>query len=256
MIYGEYIITKYIMNCESNSLKIAVVTAIFLIETDKIDECGGIPNRNPDWDYILFTNDKTKLENVNGWDIREIDCSSYTHGVYASKRIKWFTHEFLPEYDIIIWVDCFITPNLKMLDEIKRMINNVHENPTMPIMMRTQKFNCIRDDIEWCIKNNRITKEMASNIINHIDESGIIKADEKTQTYWSSAIIKNNKHERLQTMVKELFELVTTIGYRDQHWLPYLFKKYSLHCDINRTKDLFIITGKQIKENHNYTTFF
>jgi hypothetical protein len=256
ILCGEYIITKYNMNGKKNALKVAVVTAMFLIETDKMDECGGVPDKNPEWDYILFTNNKTKLENVDGWDIREIDCSAYTHGVYASKRIKWFTHEFLPDYDIIIWVDSFITPNLKMLGEIDAMINSVHLNPNMPLIMRTQKFECIKDDIDWCLVNNRITEEMASNIINHLDKSGIIKADEKTQTYWSAAIVKNNKHPVLQTMVNELFELVTTIGYRDQHWIPYLFRKYSLHCGINRTKDVFIITGKQIKTNHHYTTFF
>ena len=57
-------------------------------------------------------------------------------------------------------------------------------------------------------------------------------------------------------MAIELFELVTTVGYRDQHWLPYLLKKHNLIAGINKTKDLFVITGKQIKTNHHYIDFF
>jgi hypothetical protein len=243
------------MICQTN-IRVAVVTAIFLIETEKIDECGTLVNKNENWDYILFTNNKNKLQNVENWEIREIDCSNCVHGVYASKQIKWLTHDFLPDYDIIIWVDSFIVPNLNMIDELNTMINSVYTDPKIPIIMRTQLFKCINDDIQWCLKNNRITDGMSKKIINHINNSGVITVDECVQTYWSSAIVKNNKHIKLQNMAKELFTLVTEVGYRDQHWLPYLFKKYDLYCDINKTKNIFIITGKQIKENHNYVTFF
>ena len=244
------------MNTKINAPKIAVVTAIFLIETDEMDECGGIPDKIEGWDYILFTNDKSKLKNVENWDIREIDCSKYTHGVYASKHVKWFTHEYLPDYDNIIWVDSFITPNKKMIEELNLMINIVNLKPLMPIILRTQKFICIKDDIDWCLINNRITENMATNIMDYINNSGIIKVDEPVQTCWSSAIIKNNKHIGLEKMAIELFELVTTVGYRDQHWLPYLLKKHNLIAGINKTKDLFVITGKQIKTNHHYIDFF
>ena len=244
------------MDNQNNALKIAVVTAMFLIETNEMDECGGVPDKIEGWDYILFTNDKTKLKNVDNWDIREIDCTKYTHGVYASKHVKWFTHEYLPDYDNIIWVDSFITPNKQLLNQLNTMISSVNTNPAMPLIMRTQKFECIKDDIDWCLINNRITKQMATNIINHIDASGIIKVNEPVQTCWSAAIVKNNRHAVLKEMVTELFELVTTIGYRDQHWLPYLLKKYNLHAGINKVKDVFVITGKQIKTNHHYVNFF
>jgi len=243
------------MICHPN-IRVAVVTSIFLIETENMDRCANLVNKNEKWDYILFTNNKNKLQNIGNWEIKEIDCSSCIHGVYATKQIKWLTHYFLPDYDIIIWVDSFIVPNLDMIDELNTMIYSVYTDPKNSIIMRTQNFRCINDDIQWCLKNNRITDVMSKKIINHINNSGIITVDECVQTYWSSAIVKNNKNITLQNMAKELFTLITEIGYRDQHWLPYLFKKYNLYCNINKTTNIFKITGTQINENHNYVTFF
>ena len=57
------------------------------------------------------------------------------------------------------------------------------------------------------------------------------------QTYWSSALIKNNKCEKLQKMATELFHLINTVGYRDQHFLPALFKKYDIKTIIKNEKD-------------------
>ena len=232
--------------------KIAVVSAIFLIDKDEMDISGDF-KKISNWDYILFTNDKTKIKVSQNWDIREI-ISPFKNGVLATKHVKWLTHKYLPYYDIIIWVDSFISPNNKKEFFFEHIIRNVSMS-TPPIIMRTQKFNTVRDDINWCLKNNRINTEISENIIKKLDSMGF-SVDETVQTYWSSAIIKCNTNITLQKMAEELFYLLESVGYRDQHWLPYLLKKHNLSCEILEDKDLFEITGAVIKANHNYNNFF
>jgi hypothetical protein len=115
--------------------KIAVVTAMFLIEFPELDTLSSNFEKCDNYDYYVFTNDKTVIEKItNEWNIIEIDCSNQTKGVYLTKRVKWLTHEYLPDYDIIIWVDSFIVPNSLKIDEIHEMIDKVfHTN--VPIMM-------------------------------------------------------------------------------------------------------------------------
>ena len=244
-----------------SQIKVAVVSACFLIEIDKMDECGKQFDIEKTWDYILFTNDKSKINCSDIWQIREVDCSKFKYGVHATKHIKWLTHEYLPEYDIIIWVDSFIVPNMKKICEIKEMIENVYNSENL-VYIRIQHFKNVNGDIEWCLKNNRIHDEMASNIINYLSINMGFSVYEDGPTYWSSGMIKNNKSKALRNMATELFHLVVTVGYRDQHWLPALFKKHNIETSIIKNdsgkshiiteNDIFIEPGKRIKENHNY----
>jgi hypothetical protein len=230
--------------------KIAVVSALFLIETDNLDTFGNFNKINL-FDYILFTNNANKIKEQpfsELWDIREI--SSFTNGLHATKHVKFLTHEYLPDYDVIIWVDTFITPNIDFEENIFKLILDVI-NENAPIIMRTQQFKRVYDDIEWCIKNNRITEHIGNSIIMYLLNNNF-NVYENSQTYWSSAIIKNNKNNQLKQLGYEMYNLITKIGIRDQHWLPYLFNKYNIKCNILTDKNIFKITGIQNQIHHNY----
>jgi hypothetical protein len=244
-----------------NKNKVAVVTACILIDFDKLDECGKQFEKEKSWDYILFTNDKNKIDYSDIWDIREIDCSRFKHGVHATKHIKWLTHEYLEDYEIIIWVDSFVIPNINMIDEIKKMIENVKQNEDL-IYIRTQTFKNVNEDIEWCLNNKRMSKRTATNVIEYLNEKEGFSVYENGPTYWSSAMIKNNKGKKIKNMSNELFLLVESIGHRDQHWLPMLLTKHDIKTITIKNvtgksheltdKDIFIESAKQIRENHDY----
>ena len=92
--------------------KVAVVTGYFLIDFEELDLLPNNFTKIDNFDYYLFTNVKSKLTHLSEfWNIIEVDTTNVTHGVYITKRVKWLTHEYLPDYDIIIWVDSFIIPN-------------------------------------------------------------------------------------------------------------------------------------------------
>ena len=225
--------------------KVAVVTAIFLVELDCMDQ-PGVFKKNENFDYCLFTNDKSKIDpNIRHlWDIIEISMD-YKYGVFATKHVKWLTHKYLPDYDVIIWVDSFITPNVN----IETLVNKVYYDEPM-ITMRTQNAPNVQADIDWCIQKKRISIPVANEIVKHLRANNF-NTLETVQTYWSSGMIKNNKSSLLHEMAEELFSLIITKGYRDQHWLPYLFRKYNISCPIIK-ENVFVNTGKQLSHNHKY----
>jgi len=239
-----------------NNIKVAVVTAVFLIDFNVVDNPSVNFEKCEIFDYFMFTNDKSKVEEFSKkWQIIEIDCSDIKHGVYITKRVKWLTHEYLPDYDIIIWVDSFIVPNYLEINEIKLLIDKCLDvNANQFIHMRTQNFYRINDDIRWCKNNHRISESMSIKIIDYIEKVENFDVNKRVQTYWSSAIIKNNKNENLINMSKELFTYIQNVCYRDQHILPVLFNKYNINCNIMKGKNIFINNGKQNgNKNHKYT---
>ena len=237
------------------NIKVAVVSALFLMDFDKMDTVCNNFNKIDNWHYYLFTNDKQKCGITKPYTVKQIDVSNFKYGVHATKNIKWLTHKYLPGYNVIIWVDSFIHLNDLKINSIKEQIIKVYENPNNPIAMRIQSFKCVDDDIEWCLKNKRIDINMASNIKKYLIDNKY-PSNTISGTYWSSAIIKNNKHKKLQELSENLYNIVSTVAYRDQHWLPFLFDKYKLNCDIMKT-DLFISKKKENynETNHHYIEF-
>jgi GR25 family glycosyltransferase involved in LPS biosynthesis len=239
----------YFVSLINLKYKIAVVSCLFTIEIDKLDNLG-LFDKIKEIDYILYTNNINNelLDTVRHlWDIREIKLP-YKNGVYYTKYVKWLTHLYLPEYDYIIWVDSFISPK----EEILNYINYMDDNNII-IAMRTQKFNNVYCDINWCSNNKRITGEMKDSIIEYLNKNNF-DVNEQSDTFWSSAMIKNNISSQLQLLSMEIFHLIVNVGYRDQHWLPYLFNKYNIQYEIIN-KNLFINSGIQCPKNHNYIDF-
>jgi hypothetical protein len=227
--------------------KIAVVSAYFKIEMKKIDECKPI-EKIPGFDYIIFVDKNyeeiSKLKDI--WDIRTIELP-YNKGVYYTKHIKWLTHLLFTEYDYIIWVDCFHSPTNYI--EIMKYIHMIQEQ-NIPIAMRTQSFKSVIEDINWCISKKRITNDMKDRICKKLKGNNF-SPEEPCQTFWSSAVIKDNKNAKLQEMAKELMELILNTGYRDQHWLPYLMMKYKIPYNIiNKDNKLFEMSGVYFSKNY------
>jgi hypothetical protein len=235
-------------------LKIAVVSAIFLIDFNIMDDCGSF-DKIDGFDYFLFTNDKEKcsqMYDLSEWNIIELD-TTFNCGVHATKHVKWLTHVYLPEYDNIIWVDSFISPNHERVDKIMEIIDLVNQVDSCPIYTRTQYLNNVGVDIEWCVNNNRINVDMKQTIVDYLDKHNY-DVETPDQTYWTSVVIKNNKNQRLIDLSLELFRLIIEVGYRDQHWLPFLLQKYQLTASIIDNNSLFCITGQSNTQNHDYVS--
>lgn len=239
--------------------KVAVVSAIFFIHKDATDVPGTI-QKIPNWDYILFTNDKQKLisnkYNLTEWDIREVQ--PYRNDrTYATKHIKWMTHLYLPEYETVIWVDNIFTPNPEKVEEMNNIILHTnHPNTNSPIFMRPppqqqQGIQNVQEDIDRCYNQNRMNLKMKTRTEAFLKNKGF-DTQKDHPIFWTSVLIKSNTNKKLQQMSEELFGLINHISFHDQHWLPFLLQKHRIHANLITDPKIFTQTGTQNQNSHEY----
>ena len=100
--------------------KICFYTAIFSKSEKPLDKPSNF-ERITGIDYILFTNYNPTLFLNCGWNnIIQIP-HLFDNPVLSAKTIKWKSHQFLSEYDIVIWLDSFLSPSkskIKLLDVV------------------------------------------------------------------------------------------------------------------------------------------
>jgi len=238
--------------------KVAVVSAIFLIHKDGTDEPGPI-QKIPNWDYILFTNDKQKIiskYDLGAWEIREVQ--PYRNDEkYATKHVKWMTHLYLSmeEYETVIWVDCHYMPNPEKVNEIKDIINHINDQyTTTPIFMPAQQPPVIRnvqEDIDQCYNQNRMNIKMKNRTEAYLKNKGF-DTEKDHPIFLTSVLIKSNTNEKLQKMSEEMFTLINNISFHDQHWLPFLLQKHRLHANFITDQKIITQNGKKIQRNRDY----
>ena len=233
--------------------KVAVVSAIFFIHNNATELPETI-QPNPEWDYILFTNDKQKLSTtistgIGSWEIREVP--PYRNDrTYATKHIKWMTHLYLQEYETIIWVDNIFTPNSEKVEEINNIILHTnHPNTNSPLFMsppphHQQGIRNVQEDIDHCYNQNRMNIKMKTRTEAFLKNKGF-DTQKDHPIYWTSAIIKSNTNKKLQQMSEELFGLINDISFHDQHWLPFLLQKHRIHANLITDPKIFTQTLSQ-----------
>jgi hypothetical protein len=181
-------------------MKVAVVSAYFIYDHKTDELCTFTKYKK--FDYICFTNNRS-LVNNELWDIREIDIGC-TNGLFMTKYVKWKTHILLPEYDIIVWVDSFI--NINNIDILETSILSVYNNEADILIRNQHVFTCIDNDLEWCIKANRITTTCRDSFVEYLRLQNI-DITTPCDMYWTSGMIKNNKNDKINKMGDELYEL-------------------------------------------------
>ena len=243
------IITDSTKNGSTEPIKKAVVTAAFLIEKSKCDSIGKL-ERIDGWDYIMFTNDSSKVV-APGWDIRQID-PPFSKGVYCAKYVKWMTHLYLPEYDIIMWIDGFAMPNPRKKDALDSIAIKLAGDPySLPIILRKHPYlTTVESELNECIRLKKIDETMKTTVLSHFKDTGY---DVSTKSlYWTEYIIKNNRSTIMREFSTEMFSLLMNLCYRDQVCFPYMLWKFGveLPADKHIVNDLSTWNGAKI--NHEY----
>jgi hypothetical protein len=101
-------------------------------------------------DYILFTDQLTESE---GWDkILYVEPSGYTTRKSA-RAIKALPHQYLPEYDMTIWVDGNFTQKKSLLPFIEQMKKDV-------LLLDHPVRKCIYAEADACIDGKHDYQEI------------------------------------------------------------------------------------------------
>lgn len=177
----------------------------------------------PGWDYVCFTDNK-HLES-DFWDIRILN-TEYT-STRKARHVKIMVSEFMPEYDITIWVDGNIQPNCNA-DEF--VDNYLCENSDLGVSMHPDR-NCVYQEIAACMKMRKddiLTLRQYDELLKSLDYppfNGLVQ---------SNVIIRRNTKD-IHDFSKAWWKQVLKFSKRDQLSFNYIMHKLPINYNLFST---------------------
>ncbi len=160
------------------------------------------------YDYILIT-DNPDIK-PNGWKVRLVQPSDSPQ--IDSRLYKWKSHQFLSEYDIVIYVDA----NYQILHRLDKLVEK-HFNGGLLTCKHANRFNV------WA-EIDRVKELGAENDINLQNAYKLFKDNGykgDNGLFQNGFFIRDHRKET-NGFCELLYSLLDGFTYRDQIMLPYL----------------------------------
>jgi hypothetical protein len=193
-------------------------TAILGKEGQEVDSLGKV-ERIPGWDYICFTNQK--ITNTNGWKIQNVSYIGKSPSTEA-KRYKWLSHQELLEYDLVIWIDGYITPNPRKEYCLKEWVDMMNEKQIHILHRPHDTRNCIWEECDAVIQAKRDTPEHVSLV------KALLKKDSMPRNWGlfdTNILFRFHKNLTVQQLGEEIYTQLHKISNRDQLAVTYIYYK-------------------------------
>lgn len=208
-------------------MKICLYTAIFGgYETLKK------PIKIEGLEYICFTDNKNLKSDI--WTIKYIERPLDIPASFFYKKIKCLSHEYLPEYDITIWLD----GNFVVKD--KNYLNFLLSNFKTNKLMLYKHFclagiprDCLYDEAKYSLTFPKYSKEKLYSQIN--EYKNLHNFPEHYGLYQSGFLMRNNKDEEVIKFNKFWLNEIEKFGKlfpQCQVSLPFTLWKLNINFDI------------------------
>jgi hypothetical protein len=171
----------------------------------------------PGWDYICFTN--LDLPETFGWRIVKVEYTGDEPAVEA-KRIKWLSHQMLPDYDVVIWMDAYLTPNPSYNLILYNWIQHMNKHNLSILHRPHNERICIWEECEAVLKSRRDTPEHVRAVEKLLREARMPK---DWGLFDTNIIVKFNKDTRAQEISEAIFKQCETVSPRDQLAVSYIY---------------------------------
>jgi uncharacterized protein YukE len=200
-----------------NSLTKCFYTAIFSIGDQPVDTLAPIPNKIAGWDYICFTN--LNLPPQKGWNIVKIPLEEI-NPVFQAKRIKWLSHDYLSDYDVVVWMDAYIAPNPMFSEVLKQWVLDMQER-NIRILHRPHEIrNCIYEECEAVVTNKRDTRENVSKVLTELKD---LRFPKNWGLFDTNILFKFHKDQSVQDISEAVYKQMQQTSYRDQLAVPLVY---------------------------------
>ena len=227
----------------SISGKKAFITAIISDGKRKVDQ-PAIAQKVSGWDYILFTNVRTLLEEEKNWVPRKMDLINNS-AVYTAKYCKWMAHTMIPEYDTVVWVDGYLSPNPAMNWDLFDADLKIGLKP------HPSKSECVYKELRAVVDYQKDSRRRMKRLKKFLHKERM-PAD--YGLYETNIYGRTLKDSRLNQILEKMYELMEEFTYRDQVILPYVLWKNNIRPKIFLSNEWALHSG--IKGDHEYVKSF
>ena len=213
-----------------------VIYSAIIGSYDKVKEPRYI---NPDFDYILFTDNPDIKSSV--WQVRLVENKEGLDNVRLARKIKILGHEYLPEYDYSIWVD----GKLEIVGDIREYIEQYRGME--PILCFNHYISeCVCEELEICLSLKKDDPEIMKKQVARYLAEGYPR---KNGMIESALLVRELKNERVRQVMETWWNEIIKESRRDQLSFNYACWKNDFVYD---STDLYIGGNKFVRvHEHN-----
>lgn len=193
---------------------IVVYTSIFG-DYDKLDDNQlEIPNV----DYICYTENRSIKSNF--WKVKYVNPSEKDPN-RSAKIYKILPHKFLPsQYDKSVWID----GNFRVVGDFRELFNTDSNHLVFDRnKTKTDKRNCVYDELKACIKLEKDDPIVMSNQINRYKREGY---PEKSGLVCNGVILRNHNLPDVKFVMGRWWDEIQNNSRRDQLSFNYIAWKH------------------------------
>lgn len=188
-------------------------TAIMGAPGQKVDSLASV-DRIPGWDYICFTN--KPIHNSKGWTIVRVDMPNGSAALDA-KRYKWRSIEHLSEYEIVVWVDGYISPDPAYRQLLERWVTNMKETGHSMLFRPHDQRVCIWEECEAVIEAKRDTPLNVEKVRTKLKHATMPK---DWGLFDTNCMVLFHRDSSCRKLTEAVWNQLETISVRDQLALP------------------------------------
>ncbi|WP_289286108.1 glycosyltransferase domain-containing protein [Parablautia intestinalis] len=187
-------------------------------------------------DYYCFTDNKSYKSDI--WNVRHISnsCSSPEENAKLVRHYKFFPGEYLPDYEISIWVDS----KYKIIGDLRQYAALYSHGAPMlsfPHFFR----DCIFEEAAICLDVGRGDPDM---ICNQIKNYRFNQYPPHHGLYENGCIVRRHKDKQVKRVMNDWWEEINQYSLRDQISLPYVLWKNNFLpdiCDLDIEENEYLI---------------
>jgi hypothetical protein len=195
--------------------KVAVYTAV----TGGYDDVRAPAIKVPGWSYLCFTDDTSRAK--PGWEVRGLP-QAHLDQIRRSRLPKILAHQFLPEYDMSIWIDA----NVGIRGDLAAFSMMALAHADIAFFRHGERRPSVAAEIQACSQAGKAPLETMSLQYGHyraqgfLDDAGIIPE--------AAVIVRRHHHPAIRAAMEEWWAELLRYAARDQISLPYVIWKNSL----------------------------
>lgn len=196
-------------------------TVVYTAITGNYDELKDPIFTYPNIDYVCFTNNRSfKSQKWNVEYIRD----SKLDDMYLAKKIKFFPHYFVKEYETSIWID----GKFEIKNDMSKYVQRYERNKPILCFPHFSR-NCIYDEMAVCIS---LKKGIKGDLLRQIFKYYSEKYPMNNGLYEMGCIVRNHNDDFVKHLMNEWWREIVEYSYRDQISFPYVCWKNNFLPDI------------------------
>jgi hypothetical protein len=149
---------------------------------------------------------------ANGWRLIEMPIEQSTP-ILQAKYVKWMSHKLLEDYDVAVWLDAYLAPNLSSTTLLQQWISQAYSARVALVHRKHDMRNCVWEECRAIVEAKRDTPEHVEALKRRLKA---IQMPNQFGLFDTNMMIRFHKQKACTEVSEEVWKSLQIDTYRDQ----------------------------------------